>query len=525
MQTDEPQLRDPALPTVRVEAAFTGTAEERARAHALFAKEGWRISAAQEEAYPDERGPDGAEPDDAVRSAVYTLRIPVPPDAGRRPEWWAVQEVEDRADAAQLDLQPGSGRHQRRQRRQQPHWLVCAPRRTDPGTWARWRFNLERRLGRYDTGVTLPGSFEEAERVAGPGCVRPPFPIPVGVHGTLPRIGAIESRERFMRGTALCWAAGVPGIPVVTGPWWAALLAIVMASLLTWGSTAIMPPLVRRPSGAPGDGDGDGRPWGAALLMGGTWFASTALLTWQAGAASALVFHLLMAGALFVTGGIRRLIRAGARRPLWVAVLVAVLPVLLPQLGGLSPAVFTFYGAVFHVRAEEIDVAQVWQFLAALHAAAISAGLTLLLLACWGYLRPFLQRRALRPLVPVAALTHALVLVLAWLTVLADPAGAAGAEAMRDWRSGRVPAPYFGAGPRPVCVRPIGPLDELPLYGHRLNPEQVYGSFGVTDGKVTLWDPRSGDAFPVPSDAVQVFFAGRAEPRARIPRTCSSLRW
>ncbi|WP_210585160.1 hypothetical protein [Streptomyces sp. GESEQ-35] len=65
-------------------------------------------------------------------------------------------------------------------------------------------------------------------------------------------------------------------------------------------------------------------------------------------------------------------------------------------------------------------------------------------------------------------------------------------------------------------------MDELPLYGHRLDPEHVYGTFGVVGGKVTLWDPESGDTFAVPSDAVQVLSAGQGEPGAAIPRSCRS---
>lgn len=111
---------------------------------------------------------------------------------------------------------------------------------------------------------------------------------------------------------------------------------------------------------------------------------------------------------------------------------------------------------------------------------------------------------------------------MAWAVTVLDGAGAAGDDAVRQWRSGRVPDHYYGGNPRPVCVTPIGSLDELPLYGHRLDPKQVYGTFGVVGGEVTLWDPDSGDAFPIPSDAVQVLSAGEGEPGAAIPRSCRS---
>ncbi|MGW6956792.1 non-homologous end joining protein Ku [Streptomyces chartreusis] len=54
-----------------------------------------------------------------------------------------------------------------------------------------------------------------------------------------------------------------------------------------------------------------------------------------------------------------------------MAVFVGLLPVAIPALGGLSPVLFTFYGAAFHVRAEKMDVAAAWQFAASVYVVAI----------------------------------------------------------------------------------------------------------------------------------------------------------
>ncbi len=97
----------------------------------------------------------------------------------------------------------------------------------------------------------------------------------------------------------------------------------------------------------------------------------TAWVTWITSPTAALGMHLFLAGALFVTTGIRHLARTGSRRPFLVAVFVALLPVAIPALGGLSPVLFTFYGAAFHVRAEEMDVAAAWQFAASVYVVAI----------------------------------------------------------------------------------------------------------------------------------------------------------
>lgn len=540
-----------ALITVQVEVALRGPVEHRRTARALFEGMGWELLDAEDEAYPAIRTPGGALPGEADRNSVYTLGIPVRRDSGHRPERWAVQEVKDLADDAHLDLRPVSARMLRRQRRQEPHWFVCAPRSTHSHPWTRCLFNLERRMGVHDTGTVLFGSFEEVQRHAGQGRVRPPFPRREGAHGGMRRTRVAEGRRWVLTAVALGWAAGVLGVPVASGPWWLAVPAVAAWTLLTWWCATIMLPLVRRPrtvrrrhmrSLAPGGcrattGDGGSAPlgeevvvhrpqrwhaWLAALASSGALFAGTAWVTWISDPAAALGIHLLLAGAVFVTVGIRRLARAGSRRPFLVAVFVALLPVAAPAFGGLGPVLFTFYGAAFHVRAEEMNVAEAWQFLASVSVLGISVALTLVFLACWGYLRPLFHDRTLRLLLPVVALSGAMALTLVWAVTVLDNAVATGDEAVRQWRSGRVPDHYYDANPRPVCVTPIRPLGELPLYGHRLDPEQVYGTFGVVGGQVTLWDPVAGDAFPMPSDAVQVLPAGDGDPGASIPRACRS---
>ncbi|MFE3626088.1 hypothetical protein [Streptomyces goshikiensis] len=262
--------------------------------------------------------------------------------------------------------------------------------------------------------------------------------------------------------------------------------------------------------------------WLIALVISGVLFVGTVLLARITSSVTALGIHLLLAGSVFVVAGIRQLARAGDRRPFLVAVFVGLLPVAVPALAGLSPVLFTFYGAAFHVRAEEMDVAKAWQFLASVHVLGTSAVLMLFSLACWGCTGSLLHHRSLHLLRPLLALTAAMVVALVWGVTVLDGASEAGDTAVRKWRSGQVPGDYYGATPKPVCVTPIGPLEELPVSGHKLDPKRVYGSFGAVDGEVTLWDPASGTAFPVPSDAVQVLPAGEEKPGALFPRACSS---
>ncbi|WP_159046171.1 hypothetical protein [Streptomyces sp. MMG1121] len=500
----------------------------------MFGAAGWEVLGADEEAYPEAGTPGGVLPEETDRKSVYVLGVPVGRGAGRRPERWAAQEVKDLADGAQLDLRPVRSSMIRRQRLQEPHWFVCAARSTHANRWVRWLFNVERCVGLHDTGTVLFGSLEEARLRAAAHSVRAPFPRRVRAHNGMRRTGAAESHQWVVKTTALSWTAGVLGIPAASGPWWLALLALVGWTLLTWWCATVVLPFVRL-SMAAGDGGQSprdeevivhrrqrGYAWLAALATSGPLFAMTACGTRIFDADTVLRLHLLLAGAVFVTGGVRRLARAGSRRPFLVAVFVAVLPVVVPALGGLSPVLFTFYGAAFHVRAEEIGVADVWQFVASAYVLAISVALTLFFLACWGYVQPLFRNRTLRLFLPIVALTGVMPLTLAWAVTVLDGAQAAGDVAVRQWQSGRAPDYYYGANPRPVCVTPIDSLAELPLFGHRLDPEQVYGSFGVVGGEVTLWDPLSGDAFPVPSDAVRVLPAGEGDPGAVIPRSCRS---
>ncbi|MEU4923570.1 hypothetical protein AB0G29_29985 [Streptomyces parvus] len=174
------------------------------------------------------------------------------------------------------------------------------------------------------------------------------------------------------------------------------------------------------------------------------------------------------------------------------------------------------------MRAEDMGISEAQQFLASMYVLVISAGLVLFFLACGGYLHPLFRDRTLRPDLPLAYMIGIMALALAFMGIVLGGAYAKGSEAVQQWQSGKVPGHYYGANPQPVCVTPIGPLERLPVDGQRLDPDRVYGSFGVVDGQVTLWDPKSGDTFPVPADAVQVLTAGKGTPGSSIPRDCRS---
>lgn len=529
--------------TVRVQVALIGPAEDRRRARELFEERRWEVADAREEDYPADPVPDGVIPGEAVLNSVYTLRIPVPRDAGGRPQLWASQEVQNLADDAGLDLRPMSAQMRERERRQEPHWFVYEPSSMPSRRWVRWLWDWERRTGRQDTGDVLFGSYEDVRRRAGQNQVRPPFLRRVSTHERLPRIGVAQGRRAVLKAAGLSWAAGLLGVPVGSGPWWLVLAAGMAWVLLTWWCARTMLPLVRRPATSPavrdgrtsaGDG-GDTPPdfgavhrrqmrhtWVVALTLNGVLLAGILFLARISSPAAALGINLFLIAALFVMDGIRRLAGASTWRPFLVASFVALLPVFVPALCGIGPVLFTFYGASFHVRAEELDVADAWQFVASAYVLAIPVALTLVFLAVWGYVLPLIRERALRPLLPIVVLGGIMALALTWIWAVVGSAETSGRAAVDQWRQGWVPEPYFNVNPQPVCVSTIDPLADLPLYGHRLDPERVYGAFGVVSGQVTLWDPVSGNTFSLPADAVQVLPAGKSEPGSAIPRACSS---
>ncbi|MGW7415646.1 hypothetical protein [Streptomyces sp. NPDC054863] len=71
-----------------------------------------------------------------------------------------------------------------------------------------------------------------------------------------------------------------------------------------------------------------------------------------------------------------------------------------------------------------------------------------------------------------------------------------------------------------MCVTPVVSLRTLPADGQILDPAKVYASFGTVDGKLTLWDARTQESFPVPASKVRVLPVGPDEAGATVPLSC-----
>jgi hypothetical protein len=174
----------------------------------------------------------------------------------------------------------------------------------------------------------------------------------------------------------------------------------------------------------------------------------------------------------------------------------------------------------FGVTPEDMDITSPQKAIMFLEALGSSVVVLLFFLAVWGYFRHYRPWPLDRKLTPVFALLTVLVVLATWWFVVVEPASDAGSAAKAELTALRVPDAYSGLAPEPVCVTPVVPLRTLPADGQLLDPSRVYASFGVVDGKLTLWDLRTQESFPVPASKVQVVAAGSGKEGAGFPRTC-----
>ncbi|MFJ8310046.1 MULTISPECIES: hypothetical protein [unclassified Streptomyces] len=481
-----------------VEALLKGTWTDRQRLEEHVKREGWRvISRPSPEAFPSD-GRDYA--------GVYVLGVPVLQGPGCWAECEAVQQVESLADDVGVDLEPRHASPQGRRRCVQPKWYVCLPARTAGRALPRWVFNTARKWGLHDTGEILVGPLAWAQARAGGRSLRAPYGGDEDSHDQMPRMISDEQRRTliqmltFSYGAGLCggWASGA-------GPWW----EITVAALLAFGLLVVTYKLAARTVSSR-----------RRLRAGTASFVSCGWL-FALGALAGLQAVVFIGASLLVLHGVRLLVRTGSKRPFLVAAGLALLPVVLPPALGMGVVLHTFYGAAFGVPPEEMDIAHPSQILASLRVLVSTTSLALVFLACWGYATYYLKAVTDRLLVPLMALIAVMALGLAWLITVPESPQQAGEQAVAQWRNHRVPEPYEGIKVEPVCVTPLGALDEMPAYGRSLQPSKVYAAFGVVDGKITLWDPEEDTDFSVPADGVRALRAGTGKPGDPIPRSCS----
>ncbi|MGX2993593.1 hypothetical protein JNUCC64_04740 [Streptomyces sp. JNUCC 64] len=212
--------------------------------------------------------------------------------------------------------------------------------------------------------------------------------------------------------------------------------------------------------------------------------------------------------------GLRLLIRQWT----WQRFAPWLIPALLALLVSLRTppgfGLYTFYLDAFGVHAEDVQVPQAYQFLAALKLLACMS-LLFAVPALLGYakhLHLYVKERG-----PVNLLLFAASLVLLGLGVVGlgvGAAGWAGEKALEQAKTGRIPSAYFGVEPQWVCTQPVGKVSDIPVDGGELRPEHPYLRVGDSGGTVVLWDTTTEQALKAPLDKLHVL------PQETRPTSC-----
>lgn len=183
-----------------------------------------------------------------------------------------------------------------------------------------------------------------------------------------------------------------------------------------------------------------------------------------------------------------------------VPALVPALALCLPWFGGLLHTMYLRCG--FDVPSDAIAVSVYWSYAASLKPVGIALGLTLVLLAIAGWMRHYHQWIHAQGMVRVGVPLMSVFVVAMTLTAGLIGAQVAAARAQAAATSGRHPAPYYGVQGRLVCVQPME--KEIALFNGPLTSTRPLLTFGPSDDRVWLWDPRRDTSLSVRLEDVVV---------------------
>ncbi|AXI70935.1 hypothetical protein [Streptomyces cavourensis] len=96
-----------------------------------------------------------------------------------------------------------------------------------------------------------------------------------------------------------------------------------------------------------------------------------------------------------------------------------------------------------------------------------------------------------------------------------ETAARAGAGVVKAAASGQAPDAYFDITPQWVCVRPIGPADDIHADGGEFRPARPYLRIGDASGTVVLWDSAEKGALELPMDKLRIV------PVEKPPKSCA----
>lgn len=222
----------------------------------------------------------------------------------------------------------------------------------------------------------------------------------------------------------------------------------------------------------------------------------------------------LMAGFI-VFNGIRLLVRQWSWRAVAPWLIPAILPIVLGFVPSIGVGLHASYLDAFDLNVEDVDVPNVWQFIASVKFMAVM-NLWLVALAGLGYMLHlhWLVRERWAGYAFLLGLSAALFLTGVWGRGL-EPAGAAGRDAVAVAKSGRTPDPYFGIAPEWVCAHPIGKVEAIPVDGGEFVPTRPYLKVGDAGGTVVLWDAGKEQALKMPMSKLRIV------PADKRPTSCA----
>ncbi|MGC4931987.1 hypothetical protein [Streptomyces sp. DT117] len=444
----------------------------------------------------------------------------------------ARERIEVVGDELQLDLNVEVTDLVVRDPEDRPVWFAYErpaaddPPASPPTRRARWRGRARRwcaeRLAPYGTGRqvaaasrsraqelatrTLPGAATPSSRVTVRRSVGAPDPAP----GAVIRRRRREAREIVK----LCHAAAALMItssliarlwPQGFAAWWV-LGAVAVAAL---GSVAYW--LLRIMPGKPGDALGTALVVGAVTVAVGTMIE----LSGESDGPSGALSLVSVAAGYAVLTGIRLLVRQWSWRVVAPWLLPAVLPLALGFFPSLGLGLHALYLDAFGLNLEDVEIPRLWQVIATVRL-GLAVNLWLIALAGLGYLQHLHWCVRDRWIGFTLLGFFALVLLTSgvWNFGL-QTAAHAGAGAVRAAASEKTVDAYFGISPQWVCVRPIGPVEDIHVDGGEFRPSRPYLKIGDASGTAVLWDPAEKSALKMPMDKLRII------PVDEPPKSCA----
>ncbi|WP_139140866.1 NnrS multi-domain protein [Streptomyces oceani] len=435
--------------------------------------------------------------------------------AARRAERGAAWRVQRMARKSRLEVYVRRAEVLDHDRELLPEWQAhtiahrpAVPDRTDAGAsqwrayrWARTLARLTEHAGWRDAGIAVTGTPSEARRLAR-------MPREGGAAGrrdldVRARDGRARTPGSLSREDDLNGRLSVLSVWMVATAWLAVLardnagvtrLVTVCLALLTFGAAVWC-----------GGRLAPERPRPGAVVTGlvvlfavSLWLGDPFNSTYRLSSPQAL---LIVVGTV-VAVGLWLLVRQWTLGEwlTWGGPILATLVV--SSLVAAGSVLHAFYADGLALSPGDLEVAGIWQVIAAVELVSLCAPL-LLVPACYGLAKHHHYVRS----ASFGGLTAVVILLalgaLALQQIMGSASQAVGEVKAAAEERGELPS-YFGVRPAWTCVRPVVPRDELASRGGRIDPDHPYVSFGMAGADVVLMDAEGENSLKLPAKQVRL---------------------